>query len=425
MKKFLTLLLIVCSMSVKAQVTLDYCIERADANYPLLKKYGVIEQTNAINLSDINKSWLPAIGIYAQGTIQNAVPQFPEALRGVLDQMGQEVKGLGKLQYKIGVDISQTIWDGGQSKNQREVTRLQTEVSEAELKVQLYAMHEKVINLFFGVLLLEDQIQQTYNAIELLDANRNKLTSMVKNGAALQSDVDMISVQILTLNQKIIEAKNAIKGYRNVLGIYINENISDKTFVRPDMTMPGNDSSNRPELKLFESRQNLISAQYKNIDTSLMPRIGFFTQAYYGYPGFDYFQSMMKRNLSFNLLAGVRASWNISSFYTKENSKKKLEFQSLSTDVDRETFLFNSELQTASQSSEIEGIKAVAEKDSEIIGLRESIRKVAMSQIDNGVIDMTGLLSKITDENQARLNASYHEIELLYAVYKLKYILNR
>lgn len=425
MKHLLTLLLIVCSLSVNAQLTLDYCIGRADSNYPLLKRYGIIEQTNAINLSDINKSWLPAIGIYAQGTIQNAVPQFPEALRGVLDQMGQEVKGLGKLQYKIGVDISQTIWDGGQSKSQREVTRLQTEASKAELDVQLYAMHERVINLFFGVLLLEDQIRQTNNAIELLNANRNKLVSMVKNGVALQSDIDMISAQILTLDQKTIEAKNAIKGYKQVLGIYIDENISDKILVRPDMTIPEIGSNNRPELKLFETRQNIINARYKNIDTSLMPRIGFFTQAYYGYPGFDYFQSMMKRDLSFNLLAGVRVSWNISPFYTKDNSRKKLELQSLTTDIERETFLFNNELQTASQSCEIEVIKAVAQKDSEIIGLRESIRKVAMSQIDNGIIDMTDLLSKITDENQARLNASYHDIELLYAVYKLKYILNR
>lgn len=425
MKHLLTLLLIVCGLSANAKLTLDYCIGRADANYPLLKKYGIIEQTNAINLSDINKSWLPAIGIYAQGTIQNAVPQFPEALRGVLDQMGQEVKGLGKLQYKIGVDISQTIWDGGQSKSQREVTRLQTEASKAELDVQLYAMHERVINLFFGVLLLEDQIRQTNNAIELLNANRNKLVSMVKNGVALQSDIDMISAQILTLDQKTIEAKNAIKGYKQVLGIYIDENISDKTLVRPEMTIPEEGSNNRPELKLFETRQNIINARYKNIDTSLMPRIGFFTQAYYGYPGFDYFQSMMKRDLSFNLLAGVRVSWNISPFYTKDNSRKKLELQSLTTDIEREAFLFNNELQTASQSFEIEGIKAVAQKDSEIIGLRESIRKVAMSQIDNGIIDMTDLLSKITDENQARLNASYHDIELLYAVYKLKYILNR
>lgn len=425
MKKFLTLLSAICCFSVNAQLTLEYCIDRADANYPLLKKYGIIERTNEINLSDINKGWLPAVGIYAKGTIQNDVPQFPEALRGVLDRTGQEVKGLGRLQYSVGVDISQTIWDGGQSKNQRDLARLKTKTSEAELNVMMYSMHEKVINLYFGILLLEYQIRQTNNAIDLLEANRGKLTSMVKNGTALQSDIDMVSAQILTLNQKIIEATNTMKGYRNVLGLYIDENIADKNLVRPPMTLPENETSNRPELKLFEARHNLIDRQYKSIDTSLMPRIGFFAQAYYGYPGFDYFRSMMKRDLSFNILAGVKVSWSISPFYTKSNSRKKLELESLATETDREVFLFNSALQTASGNSEIEGLKAVAEKDSEIISLRESIRKVAMSQLDNGIIDMTGLLSKITDENQARLNASCHDIELLYAVYKLKYILNR
>ena len=425
MKKLLIFILLLCSLPVNAQLTLDYCIERADNNYPLLRKYGVVERTMALNLADINKSWLPNVGLYAQGTAQNVVPQFPEALRGVLDQMGQNMQGLGKFQYKVGVDVSQTIWDGGQSKNQREIARLQADVSEAELNVQLYAMHEKVINLFFGILLIEEQIEQTQNAISLLDANRAKLMSMVKNGVALQSDVEMVSAQILTLQQKIIEADNAVKGYKDVLGIFIDENVLDKQLIRPEMSLQTDDSSDRPELKLFESRMSLNNALYKNIDTSLMPKVGFFAQAYYGYPGIDYFRAMMHRTPTFNLLAGVKISWNISPLYTKDNSRKKIELQNMSTEIDRDIFLFNNNLQTTSQNNEIDGLKKVAAQDPEIISLRENIRKVAESQLSNGVIDMTGLLTKITDENQAKLNASYHDIELLYAVYKLKYILNR
>lgn len=424
MKKILFFIALSC-LTTKAQLTLDYCLERADANYPLLKKYGIIEQTMTVNLSDINRGWLPEIDFYAQGTGQNTVPKFPDALRGVLDQMGQNLKGLGKFQYKVGVDVSQKIWDGGYSRNQRDIARLQTELAGAEINVQLYAMHEKVISLFFGILLVEDQTQQTHNAVNLLDANRTKLRSMVKNGSAIQSDVDMVTAQILTLDQKITEAENAIKGYKEVLGIFIDENIQDKRLIRPEISEPINETSDRPELKLFEARQNLNNALYKNVEASLMPKVGFFAQAYYGYPGIDYFKAMMLRDPSFNILAGIKVSLNISPFYNKNNSRKKIELQSRDNEIDRSVFLFNNKLQSSSQNSEIEGLKAVAAKDSEIIDLRESIRKVAESQLDNGVIDMTGLLSKITDENQARLNASFHDIELLYARYKLKYILNR
>ena len=97
------------AMSCAAQLTLDYCQEKAHENYPMLKKYGIVEKMEALDLSDVNKGWLPQATLYGQGTIQNAVPAFPEALRGVLAQMGQEYKGLGKFQYKIGLDVNQTI----------------------------------------------------------------------------------------------------------------------------------------------------------------------------------------------------------------------------------------------------------------------------------------------------------------------------
>lgn len=63
--------------------------------------------------------------------------------------------------------------------------------------------------------------------------------------------------------------------------------------------------------------------------------------------------------------------------------------------------------------------------DAKIIELRRSVRRSAESQLENGVIDATALLSKITDENRAELMARYHEIELLKKIYELKNTLNR
>ena len=60
-----------------------------------------------------------------------------------------------------------------------------------------------------------------------------------------------------------------------------------------------------------------------------------------------------------------------------------------------------------------------------IVELRKNVRKAAESQLDNGVIDATDLLTKLTEEKQARLTASYHEIQLLQSIYQLKHTLNR
>ena len=422
----LTLFAILFSaVNVCAQLTLERCQQLAQENYPAIKKYGLIDKSLEIELSDINKSWLPSVTAYGQGTVQNVVPAFPAALEDVLAQMGRDVRGIGKFQYKIGVDVSQTIWDGGASKTQREIVRSQEAVQQSGLEVEMYALRQRVDNIYFAILLTEEQIKQSNQTLDLLNANLELLRSMLKNGVSMQSDIDMVQAQALTLKQSISQAESTVKSYRTLLSIYVGEDVSSQKLVLPSADLPGSLTSDRPELRLFDSRKNALETSLLMTDVSLMPKIGFFAQAYYGYPGFDYFKSMMNRDLSFNIMAGVRVSWNIDSFYTKKNKLAKTALDIENLNVEREIFLFNSKLQTDSQLETLEGLKNVMKDDAQIIELRGNVRKAAESQLRNGIIDATSLLSKITDENLARLTAKFHEIQYIQEVYKIKNTLNR
>ena len=425
-KVFLTFIIISLTIfNLKSQLTLEHCQELARENYPAIKKYGLLERSLEIDLSDINKSWLPAISLYGQGTVQNITPSFPNALEDVLAQMGQEIKGLDKLQYKIGVDLSQPIWDGGASKAKRDLARSQDEMQKTGLEVELYALRQKVENIYFAVLLTEEQINQSRLTLELLNANLSLLESMYKNGTAMRSDIDMVKAQALTLKQTITQAESNVSSYKKLLSIYVGKDISKETVVIPNTTLPNSLSSERPELQLFESRLQTSESSRNLINASLMPKIGLFAQAYYGYPGFDYFKSMMNRDLSFNILAGFKVSWNIDSFYTKKNRLNKIDLDISNIEIEREIFLFNSNLQTEKDLEAIEGLKKVMKDDAEIIELRQNVRKAAESQLRNGIIDATALLSKITDENLARLTAKLHEIQYIQQIYNLKNTLNQ
>lgn len=419
------LLAALCAMYAVADVTVEQCVALAQENYPLIRKYDLLRQSRQLDLSDINKSWLPQIGIYAQGTVQNAVPSFPNALSNVLDQMGTDMKGLGKLQYKVGVDLNQTIWDGGTSKASRTIAESENAQQEATLDVELYAVRDRVENLFFGILLVEEQIKQAELTLTLLESNLAMLRSMKTNGTATQSDVDMVEAQFLTVQQQITQARSISDSNRRLLGIFTGTDMSDEKLTKPSSSMPSELISARPELALFDARIKNNDARLVSIKSSVMPRIGLFAQAYYGYPGYDYFKSMMNRDMSFNVLAGVKVSWNIGSFYTKKNSERKLRLANDDIVADREVFLFNSNLQTSSQTAHISELEGIMKEDSRIVELRANVRRSAESQLRNGVIDATALLTKITDENQARLTSSYHEIQLIQSIYQLKYILNR
>lgn len=427
MKKYLSILLVtvISTLCCHAEITMSQCVDKALANYPMIRQYNLIASTRDIELSDINKSWLPRISTYAQGTVQNVVPSFPKTLSGVLDQMGQPMEGLSKFQYKVGVDVSQTIWDGSVSKAQREMKRASAQTQKDALDVELYAVRQRVENLYFAILLTQEQIEQNNNTATLIKSNLEKLRSMLANGTAMQSDINMVEAQLLGLEQNIIEARSALKGYRHVLGLFIGENLDGEQLVRPDIVLPSETESNRPELRLFESRLAATKVAQRLSDTSLMPKIGLFAQAYYGYPGFDYFKSMLNRDLSFNILAGIKVNWNIDSFYTRKNVARKTTVDRENILAEKDTFLFNSDMQTASQIETIDGLREVMTNDARIISLRTSVREAAESQLRNGIIDTTTLLTKITDENQAKLTARFHEIQLLQEITNLKYTLNR
>ena len=343
----------------------------------------------------------------------------------MLAQNGFELKGMGKLQYKVAAELNQTIWDGGASKAQRAIERASLAESKAALDVELYAIRSQVENIYFGILLIQEQIKQTESTIELLSSNLQRLESMVRNGTAMQSDADMIEAQCLTLKQSMAEARNAMKGYRDVLSVYIGEELGEQTLICPVAEMPQSAESERPELILFDKRVENNMARMKAINASVMPHIGFFTQAYYGYTGYNYFESMTNRNLSFNIMAGVRLNWNMESLYTKDSKRRKLMLSSDMINADKEKFLFNSRIQSARENSEIEAIRDVIKEDSRIVELRQNVRRSAESQLQNGIIDATALLSKINDENQAKLNSAYHNIQLIQNIYKLKNTLNR
>lgn len=420
----LALSLFVC-VQMSAQVTLEECIALAEENYPIISKYDLLEQTKEVNLSNINKGWLPQINVYGQGTVQNDTPSLPESLTNIINQTGTNIAGLNEWQYRIGADISQNIWDGGTSKVHRKIELAEDAERQAAIDVQLYAVRERVEDLYFGILLMDAQIEQVKNMQLLLQSNLDKLRIMQSNGTAMQSDVDMVEAEYLGTVQQLTQAESASQSYRNVLGLFMGKSIVGQKLVKPEAFIPQDLMPSRPELKYFEKQLQTNEARNASITANMMPKIGLFAQLYYGYTGFDYFENMMNRNPSFNILAGVKLSWNIGALYNKKNDRMKLKLSSDNINVERDIFLFNINLQSRSQLDHIDELKAVIKNNDRIVELRTNVRKAAESQLDNGVIDATALLTKLTDEKQARLTAAYHEIQLLQSIYELKYTLNK
>lgn len=404
--------------------TLEECQQLACDHYPEIRQYDLIRQSEQYDLSNAARSWLPQVSFSAQATWQNRVPEFPSALSGMLDQAGVSLRGLDKDQYKVALEVNQTIWDGGQSQADRRVIEATADEHRQATEVDLYAVKGRVNDLYFGILLLEERLGQTDLTIALLQSNLDKVRSLVTNGVAMQTDADAVEAELLSVQQQRVQIEASRASYRRMLELFIGQRLAER-LERPELVGAVSGESARPELAWIDAQQERLAAQELSVKSATRPRFGVFAQGYYGYPGLDYFAGMVSTDWTWNALIGVKMSWNFGAYYTKKNRLSNLRVAKQQLDIQRDVFLFNTDLQVAEEQGNISRLRRALADDDRIVALRRSVREAAESKLRNGVIDTNDLLRKITDEASARSSRSLREVELLKAIYELKYTINR
>ncbi len=424
MKKSIIITLAFAAISTVALgQTLEECWQAAERNYPLIRQYGLIEKTTELTVANIQKGWLPQVSAQAQATYQSDVTAWPDEMKTMMTGMGISMKGLKKDQYRVGIDVQQTIYDGGTISSQKAVAREQGKVQEAQTEVSLYAVRRRVNEMYFSLLMLEEQMLLNRDLQELLAGNERKLHSMVKGGTAAESDWQNVKAERLKVVQQAASLESQKRMLTRMLSTFCG--IEVKGVQKPaGLEAAGQSAGQRPEMKLFDAQLRLFDAQEKGLNSALMPRLGVFAQGYYGYPGLNMFEDMMRHRWSLNGVIGARLSWNIGAIYTRKNDKAKLQLQREMTESNREVFLFNNRMEQIQQQEEIARYKKLIADDEEIIALRAAVRKAAESKLAHGIIDVNDLVREINQENAARTGKSMHEIEMLKEIYDNKFTTN-
>ena len=422
MKKKILILALLASASVAQAQTLDECQRAAEKHYPIIKRYDLIAKTTDLTVKNIQKGWLPQVTAAAQATYQSAVAAWPDHLQSMFQQVGLKMKGLRKDQYKLSIDVQQPIYDGGAISDQRKIASQEGKVQEAENEVNLYQVRRRVNELYFSILLLDEQIKLNDDVKALLQSSEQKLSAMVKGGTAATSDYENVRVERLSAEQANESLKAQKQMLSRMLSVFCGIEI---THLQKPKALDATVSANtRPEMRLFDNQLRLSEAQEKALDAQLKPHLGLFAQGFYGYPGLNMFEDMMQHKWSLNGLVGVKLSWNIGALYTHKNDKARLRLQREQIENAREVFLFNNSIDEIQQKENINRYRKMIQNDDEIIDLRTHIRKAAESKLAHGIIDVNSLLREINNENAAKSQQAIHEIDMLKEMYNLKFTNN-
>lgn len=412
----LIILLAALSSTAYGQLTIDDCQAKARNNYPLIKQYDLIAKSKEYSLSNAARAYLPQLQLNARATYQSEVTAIPISLPGV------DIPQLSKDQYQVYLEVNQTLWDGGVVRSQKKITEAGADAENQQLQVDLYAVEARVNQLFFGILLLDAQLKQNQILLDELERNYVTVASYVENGIAHQADFDAIKVEQLNTQQNRIQIVSTRTAYLNMLSYMAGETIDSATaLIKPnaDEWLTASDV-NRPELQWFASQNRLLESQKGLLKTAYMPKLNLFVQGGGGRPGLN----MLSSDFDAYYIGGIRLAWNFGALYTLKNDLRKLSIQQQHTDARQETFLFNVHLEVIRENQDIKRLEEQMKLDDEIITLRENIRKAEAAKVANGTATVTDLMRELMRENLARQTKDTHEIDLLIAIYNIKYTTN-
>jgi len=410
----ITVLIIISSQSF-AQTTsvlkIDSCYAMASRNYPLIRQYDLIEKSKEYTISNANKAYLPQISITGIGAyIISGLPTISLPNTEPADKSDFQFIGIAQL--------NQVIWDGGATRAQKDIAEAGAEVDKAAIDISTYELHERINQLYFGILVIDEQMKQLEILVDNLNRSLKNLELTLDNGLTYQSDVDEVKAELLNVGQKKTEFTYVRKGYIDMLAFMVGKPLPETVQLERPVVLESYYSlaNNRPELNLYANQIRMIEASSSIDKVTVMPKFGVLAAGILIEPG----MSFGTESISSLALAGLSVSWNTSGLYKLSSNKKLNTIKMDKVNNQRETFLFNNTLHLKQTSFEIEKQKEIIRSDDEIVLMRSRIRSAYQLKYNNGICSMNEVIAAINKEAEARSSQALHSVQLLMSLYNYK-----
>lgn len=401
---FYSILTFTSYASIGDTLTLESAIIKAKKNYPLTRQKGLLDKIASLTFKNISTALYPQLNLVAQASYQSAVTQIPFSLPGFT------IVPLSKDQYKVILDLNQMVYDGGQTKAQKNMIIQQNIVDQQKLEVEYEKLEQKLIDLWFSILLLQEQEHILAVIQNDIDNLITRLQSQVENGTSLKSSLYNIQSEKLHNEQRLTDLYFNKKALIDVLSLFMIEKINYNVhFLEPEVSKRGSVISKyREERILYSYQRELVERQIRVLNSKINPRLNLFMQGGYGKPGIN----LLKNEFDFYYIGGIRLNWNFGNFYTYRKDKQISMNQIDMLNVQEDMFLLQSEVELKRQDADIERIQILMNTDEKIIELKSKVMFASKAQLENGVITSGDYIRDQNAEEQARLSKLLHRLQL-------------
>ncbi|MCX6284278.1 MAG: TolC family protein [Bacteroidetes bacterium] len=405
-------------LAAQDTITLDFCYQQVQKNYPLIRQAGLLDKSSDLRTKNLNKNYLPAFNVNGSASWQNEVTEVVIPLPAGLPQLQGPV--IPKDQYKLTLDVSESIYDGNVTSYQKKLEKYNLNVDKKNVDANLYLLKDQVNQFYFSILLTQQNIELLKETKRQLESKLGEVESAVRNGISLKMNQDLIRAEIIKLEQNIYELSMdrfaSIRMLSELISSPMDEN---SVFKIPVINLPGMTYENkRIEYEIYTIQKDRTSLLKNMVTTKWNPKFWAFGQFGLGRPGYNFLSS----DIAPMFMVGAKLTWNPWNWNANRNEKKIYDIQGEIIKNQQESFDKNIKVTTQRNIADITKLSELLLKDRELIDLRTGITKTASSQLTNGAITSSDYILRVNDETQARMGLEIHKIQLIKA--KISYLFN-
>jgi outer membrane protein TolC len=393
-------------------ISLDSCLMLAKENYPLIKQLNLLARSESYQVSNALKAWLPQAGLNAEASYQSDVTHLDIRIPGI-----EGPKPPNKDQYKINLDLGQTIYDGGQIAAQKNMLRTGSQIEMIRAESELYKIRERVMQLFFGNLLIQKQFRNIQLLNNDLDEQIKKAKAALDAKAIAPNSLYSLQAEQINIRQRQEELKSSQLQWLLMLSKFVGLRLDTNTIFNVPVAPVLSSQINRTELSLYDKQVQLADYQSKLNTSASIPKLQAYAQFGYANPALNFLENKFETYY----IAGLRFNWNLSAFYSRRNSVRISNINKNIAELQKEAFVFNTELTMIQQQEEIQKYERLLANDRELMTLRMKIKDAAKAQWENGLITVSDYLRELNAEEQARTNYELHQIQYLQSGYLYNY----
>ena len=390
-------------------ITLFECHEKAIENAPRLKDREVIRQMGDLKTDQAGTNWYPTLDLNGRMSYQSDVVTVTLANADIPVQFPEVPHD----QYGVNLDITQTLYDGGVTRQLKNYEQATTAADIQQVEVDLYGLKGKVNQYYFTILALQENKRNLEVHLENLEARHQVVQLAVENGAMLESDMKVIQVEILKVKQSMLEVEARQKSFLDALSVICGIEFDPGTKLgKPLFGEVGTEQVNRPEHLLFELKDASMEAGIELVSKKRMPVLYAFGQTGYGNPGYN----IMSNQWDFYYMVGAGLKWNIWDWNSTSRERQLIENQQSILQNKKSAFDRELESMSVQEEAKIEQYKKSMKLEEEVLELQTEISEHAAIKLENGTITATDYITELNKESISRINLAMHEVNLMKAI---------